>query len=341
LKPNAAVNTSRIRQVVRRAGAVFFLTLLCASGPVCAQQATKIAKIGVLESTSPTSFPERLQAFRRGLSELGYVEGQTVVLEYRWAHGKVADLPALAAQLVSLNVDVIVAGTTAAAVAAKEATKSIPIVFAVPADPVGVGLVVSLARPGGNVTGLTSGNVEIMPKRLELLKEVSGGKFSRVAMLFNPADASNVLAVKAAQDTAKPLGLSIRPYPVNAAEEFEAAFTAMAKDRPDGLLVAAGALTDSHAARLAALAAKIRVPAIYGARGFVEAGGLMSYSAGFSDNYRRAAGYVDKLLRGTKPSDLPVESANIFELAINLRAATSLQLNVPKSLLVRADAVLR
>ena len=341
MQPSFAVDTSRVTGVVRRAGAVLFLALLLSPVTVCAQQLAKIAKIGVLESTSPTSFPDRLQAFRRGLSELGYVEGQTVALEVRWAHGKVSDLPALAAQLVSLNVDVIVAGTTAAAVAAKEATKGIPIVFAVPADPVGVGLVASFARPGGNVTGLTTANVEIIPKRLELLKEVSGGKFSRVAVLFNPADASNVVAVKAAQDTSKPLGISIRPYPVNAAEEFEAVFTAMAKDRPDGLLVAAGALTDSHAPRLAALAASIRVPAIYGARGFVDAGGLMSYSAGFSDNYRRAAGYVDKILRGAKPSDLPVESANIFELAFNLRAATSLQLNVPKSMLLRADVVLR
>ena len=213
--------------------------------------------------------------------------------------------------------------------------------FAVPADPVGVGLVASFARPGGNLTGLTTANVEIISKRLELLKEISGGKMSRVAVLFNPADASNVLVVKTAQDLSKSIGLSIHPYAVNAPEEFEATFAAMAKDRTDGLVVAAGALTDAHASRLADLAAGIRVPAMYSARGFVDAGGLMSYPARFSDNYLRAATYVDKILRGAKPSDLPVEGADIFELVLNLRTATALQLKVPQSILFRADDVIK
>ncbi len=328
-------------QAVRGAGVMAFIVLLLLPFGICAQQPAKIGRIGVLESASPSSFPDRLQAFRDGLAKLGYVEGKNVVVEFRWAQGKTSDLPKLASQLVDLKVDVIVAGTTAAAVAAKAATSRIPIVVAVTADPVGVGLVASYARPGGNVTGLTTGNVEIIPKRLELLKEISGGKVSRVAVLFNPADASNVVVVKAIQGVSKPLGVSVQHYPVNAPEEFQTAFSAMVKDRVDGLLVAAGALTDSHAARLAELAAGNRLPAMYGARGFVEAGGLISYSARFSDNYRRAATYVDKILRGAMPSDLPVESANVFELVVNMRTAAALRLNVPQSILIRADAVLK
>jgi len=324
---------------VRRALTVVCLALLVAPLAVHAQRPAGVARVGLLESSSPSAFPDRVEAFRRGLLALGYVEGQTVVFEYRWAHGKIADLPRLAAELVRVKVDVIVAGTTPAALAAKEASSMIPIVFAVPADPVGVGLVSGFPRPGGNVTGLTTANVEIIPKRLELLKELSGGRVSRGAVLFNPADASNVLVVRATQDAAKRLGLSLRSFPVKSPEDFEAAFSAMATDRIDALMVAAGALTDSHSRKLADLATRIRVPAMYGARGFVEAGGLVSYSASFSDNYRRAATYVDKILRGAAPGDLPVEQASKFELAINLRTAKALGLSIPPSFLLRADLV--
>lgn len=334
-------NINRFMKCFREAGAVVFLAFLFSPFTSHAQPLAKTARIGVLESASPSSFPDRLQAFRDGLAKLGYVEGQNVVLEFRWAQGKTSDLPKLASQLVDLKVDLIVAGTTAAAVAAKAATSRIPIVVAVTADPVGVGLVASYARPGGNVTGLTTANVEIIPKRLELLKEIAGGRISRVAVLFNPADASNVLGVKANQEVAKPMGVSIHPYPVKVPEEFEVAFSAMTRDRIDGVLVAAGALTDTYATRLAELATGARLPAIYGARGFVEAGGLISYSARFSDNYRRAATYVDKILRGARPSDLPVESANVFELVVNMRTAAALQLYVPQSILIRADALLK
>lgn len=309
----------------RRTFTVVFLALLVVTPlAVPARQHARVARVGLLESSSPSAFPDRVEALRRGLSELGYREGHTLSFEYRWAHGKIADLPRLAAELVRVKVDVIVAGTTPAALAARDATSLIPIVFAVPADPVGVGLVSGFPRPGGNVTGLTTANVEIVPKRLELLKELSGERVSRGAVLFNPADASNVLMVRATQDAAKRLGLSLRSFPVKRAEDFEAAFSTMATDRIDALLVAAGALTDSHAGTLADLAARIRVPAMYGARGFVEAGGLVSYSASFSDNYRRAAAYVDKILRGAAPGDLPVEQASKFELAINLRTAKAL-----------------
>jgi putative ABC transport system substrate-binding protein len=238
-----------------------------------------------------------------------------------------------------MNVDVIVAGTTAAALAAKGATGTIPIVFAVAADPVGVGLVASLARPGGNATGLTTANVDIIPKRLQLLTEIARGKVTRVAVLFNPADASNVIVWRNTQEAAAKLGISVRAFAVKSAEDYEPAFSAMAADHVDAAMVAAGALTDSHAGQLAALAARFRVPAMYGARGFVQAGGLVSYSASFSDNYRRAAGYVHKILKGAEPGDLPVEQANRFELAINLRTARELGLNLAPSFRLRADFV--
>jgi putative ABC transport system substrate-binding protein len=324
----------------RRDFAGLSAALALAPDTVRAQRTAGVARVGVLETGSPATFPERVEALRRGLAELGYVDGQNLLLEFRWAHGKTADLPRLAADLVRLKVDVIVAATTVAALAAMEASSAIPIVFAVTADPVGVGLVSSLSRPGRNATGLTTANVEIAPKRLELLKELTGGKVSRAAVLFSPGDASNVIAARALQDAARTLGLSIKPLPVNGAQDFEAAFSAMVSDRIDALLVAAGALMDPHARQLAELAARIRVPAMYGARGFVEAGGLVSYAADFSDNYRRAAAYVHKIMQGAAPGDLPVEQSSRFELAINLRTARQLGLNVPTAFRLRADFVI-
>ena len=317
------------------------LAMLVAPGAARSQQRpAAVARVGVLEGGAPSAFPDRVEALRQGLAELGYVDGQTVVLDYRWAHGQLADLPRLAGELVRAKVDVIVAGTTVAALAAKEAGGEVPIVFAVPADPVGVGLVASLPRPGGRITGLTTGNVEIAPKRLELLKEITAGRISRAGLLFNQADASNVIAARAMHDAARQLALSLRSFTVDSADDFEAAFNAMAAERIDALVVAAGALTDSHAGRLAALAARIRVPAIYGARGFVQAGGLVSYSASFTDNYRRAAAYVHRILHGAAPGDLPVEQANRFELAINLRTARELKLSIAPAFRLRADFVI-
>lgn len=316
------------------------LAILVAPGAVRAQRPVPTVRLGVLEAGAPTAFADRVEALRQGLAELGYVDGQTVALEYRWAHGKLAELPRLAAQLAREKVDVIVAGTTVAALSAKQATSTTPIVFAVSADPVGVGLVASLSRPGGNATGLSTANVDIAPKRLELLKEIVVGNMARPALLYTPSDASNVIAWRATQDAATKLGLTLRAFVVNGAEEYEAAFKAMSADRVDALMVAAGAMADSHAKRLVDLAARFRVPAMYGARGFVEAGGLVSYSASFSDNYRRAAAYVDKILRGAAPGDLPVEQASRFELAINLRTARELGLTIAPAFRSRADLVI-
>jgi len=303
-----------------------------------AQPAAQVPRIGVLESNSSS---KRLVSFKQGLKERGYVEGKSIVFEYRWANGKVAEFPRLAADLVRLKVDVIFAGTTPAVLAARDATNAIPIVFATVADPIGVKLVSSLPRPGGNVTGLTTNNTEVAGKRLEIFKEMLGGKVSRLAMLFNPADASNVLALQTVEDSARKLKVTLRPFPAKGPEDFAGAFSAMASERIDAVLVAAGVLTLAHARDVAELATGARLPAMYGAREFVEAGGLVSYSASFADNYRRAATYVDKILKGAKPADLPVEQATKFELVIHLKTAKALGLTIPQSLLLRADEVIQ
>jgi putative ABC transport system substrate-binding protein len=303
-----------------------------------AQPAAQVPRIGVLESNSSS---KSLVSFKQGLKERGYVEGKSIVFEYRWANGKVAEFPRLAADLVRLKVDVIFAGTTPAALAARDATNTIPIVFATVADPIGVKLVSSLPRPGGNVTGLATNNIEVAGKRLEIFKEMLGGKVSRLAMLFNPADASNVLALQTIEDSARKLKVTLRPFPAKGPEDFAGAFSAMASERIDAVLVAAGVLTLAHARDIAELATGARLPAMYGAREFVEAGGLVSYSASFADNYRRAATYVDKILKGAKPADLPVEQATKFELAINLKTAKALGITIPKDVLLRADEVIQ
>jgi len=321
----------------RSAIAAVVLALLAVPLAAVAQPAAKVPRIGVLESTpSSTS----VEAFKQGLQERGYVEGKSIVIEYRWAHGKVAEFPKLAAELVHLKVDVIFAGTTPAALAARDATNTIPIVFAIVADPVGVKLISSLPKPGGNVTGLTTNNIEVAGKRLEILKEMAGGKVSRGAVLFNPADASNVLFLRATEAPARILGMTLRPFPVKGPEDFQGAFSAMASSQIDSLSVAAGVLTITHARQLAELAAKTRIPAMYGTREFVEAGGLVSYSASFTDNYRRAATYVDKILKGAMPRDLPVEQASKFEFVINRKTAKALGLTLPPSIVLRATQVI-
>jgi putative ABC transport system substrate-binding protein len=303
-----------------------------------AQRTAQVPRIGVLE-TNPSS--KSLVSFKRGLQQLGYVEGESIVFEYRWANGKVAEFPRLAADLVRLKVDVIFAGTTPAALAARDTTATVPIVFAVVADPIGVKLVSSLPKPGGNVTGLTTNNIETTGKRFEVLREMLGGKVSRVALLFNPADASNVLALHVVEALALKLRFTLRPFSVKGQEDLAGAFSAMASERIDSVLVAAGVLTLTHAREIAELATVTRVPAIYATREFVEAGGLVSYSASFADNYHRAATYVDKILKGAKPADLPVEQATKFELVINLKTAKALGLTIPQSLLLRADEVIQ
>jgi ABC-type uncharacterized transport system substrate-binding protein len=317
------------------AGSIF-LAPLGAEG----QQTGKLHRIGFLFYGAPGPSAEA-DAFRQGLQELGYVEGQHFAIEYRFASGQVERLPELATELARLKVDVIVAGSTPAAMASKGATSTIPIVFAIVANPVGAGLITSFARPGGNITGLSSISAELGGKRLELLKEVTP-KASRLAVLYNPADRSNVLVLKELQGSAPALGLTVHPFEVRAPGEFGGAFAAMTRERDHALFVMAGVLTLEHQNRkaLVDLATKSRIPAMWGHRQFVDAGGLMSYAVNPYDQLRRAAFYVDRILKGAKPGDLPVEQPTRYELVINLTAAKALGLTIPQSVLGRADQII-
>ena len=304
-----------------------------------AQQVGKVPRIGFLHYGSPGPSPE-VEAFRQGLRELSYIEGQNIAIEYRFASGGVERLPELAAELVRLKVDVIVTPGTPQSLAAKQATSRIPIVFAVVADAVGAGLIANFARPGGNLTGLTSSSAELGGKRLELLKQVVP-RASRVAVLYNPADRSNVLVLRQLQESVPTLGLTLQPLEVREPREFEGAFVAMTRERAHALFGAAGALTLEHRNTIVDLAAKRRIPAMWGHRQFVDAGGLMSYAVNFHDQIRRAATYVDKILKGAKPGDLPVEQPTKFELVVNLKTAKALGLTIPRSVLLRADEVIQ
>jgi len=268
------------------------------------------------------------------------VEGQNFAIEERWAEGRAERLPDLAADLVRLKVDVIVTGSTPGARAAKQATTKIPIIAVVVGDPVGTGLVASLARPGGNLTGLSDITVDLSAKRLELLKEVAPTA-SRVAVLWNPTHPTNPLQLRETQVAAQALGLTLQPVVVGSSDELERAFAAMMRERASALLVLAETLTLLHRRRLADLAAKNRLPAMYPFREQAEAGGLMSYGPSIPDMYRRAAVYVDKILKGAKPADLPVEQPTRFELVINLKTAKALRLTIPPSVLIRAEEVIR
>jgi putative ABC transport system substrate-binding protein len=314
------------------------LSLLAAPLAADAQQVAKRPRIGLLRPESPPD--PYTEAFQRGLREFGYLEGQNIVIEHRSAEGKADRLPALASELVRLKVDVIVAVSTPAALAAKQATTTIPIVIAYVGDPVGSGLVASLARPGGNITGVSALNVEYSVKWVELLKETIP-TLSRVAVLSNPANPNHVALGREVQGAARALGVTCQVYEVRAPEELEGAFTAMTKARADGLLVLPYPFTFVHARRIADLATKSRLPAVFGFRESVEAGGLIAYAANAPDMFRRAAAYVDKILKGAKPADLPVEQPTKFELVINLKTAKALGLTIPQSILLRADEVIQ
>jgi ABC-type uncharacterized transport system substrate-binding protein len=303
-----------------------------------AQPVGKLPRVGYLFYGSPGPSRE-IDAFRQGLRELGYIEGQSIAVEYRFASGQVERYPELAAELVRLKVDVIVAPATPQALAAKQATSSIPIVFVLVADAVGAGLITNFARPGANITGLTSSSAELGGKRLELLKQMVP-KASRVAVLYNPTDRSNVLVLKQLQESVPTLGLILQPLEVREPREFEGAFVAMTRERAHAMFGTPGALTFEHRKVLVDLAAKHRIPAMWGHRSFVDAGGLMSYAVNLYDQNRQAAVFVDKILKGAKPVDLPVEQPTRFELVINLRPAKALGLTIPPSLLVRADQVI-
>jgi putative ABC transport system substrate-binding protein len=315
--------------------------LLAAPLAATAQQTGKVYRIGYLSGGSST-LTHLIDAFRQGLRELGWVEGQNIVIDYRFAEGRYDRLPDLAAELVRLKVDVIVASPSPPAAAAKNATGTIPIVMiGAGADPVGQGLITSLARPGGNVTGLSySVGQEIFGKQLALLKEAVPN-VRRVAVLWNPAVPGLAPAIKDVKVAARSLGVQIQVLEARGPDDFDSAFAAMAKERPGALLVLVDSMFSFHGTRLARLAAKNRLPAAYTNRLPVEVGGLMSYGPSFSDLWRRAAGYVDKILKGAKPADLPVEQPTKFELVINLKTAKALGLTIPPALLARADEIIQ
>lgn len=305
-----------------------------------AQQAKKIHRIGFLASSAGERLKSRLAAFQQRLRELGYVQGQNIIIELRSAEGKFERLPGLAAELVRLKVDILVAEGAPAAHAAKNATSVVPIVIGNAADPVGTGLVASLARPGGNITGLSDFNLGVVTKRLELLKEVVPSA-SRVAVLLNPANPTNPLQLKEIQAVAPALGVTLLPLEVKGADDIDRAFTAVTKERPGALIVIGDPMIGSHQGRISELVVKNRLPAIYSSRLSTDAGGLMSYGTNFDDLYHRAAIYVDKILRGAKPADLPVEQPTKFEFIINLKTAKQIGLTIPQSVLYRADKVIK
>jgi putative ABC transport system substrate-binding protein len=306
-----------------------------------AQQAAKIARIGLLPVNSATN-PHINEAFRLGLRDLGYVEGRNVVMEVRDAEGKLERFPALAAELVALKVDVIVAPSTPAALAAKQATKTIPIVFASVVDPVTTGLVTSFARPGGNVTGLSFLSPELVGKCLELLTQAVPG-VSRVAALWQPGglpERTEKDILKRAEVAARALGVRLQFVEARGPADIDRAFSDMTRARAGAVTVLPYSMLLNERRRLVDLAIKHRLPAVYGGREFVDAGGLMSYGADLADSWRRAATYVDKILKGAKPGDLPVEQPTKFELVINLKTAKALGLTIPPSLLGRANEVI-
>ncbi len=307
-----------------------------------AQQVAKVPRIGYLTGSRAAN-PHLTEAFRQGLRDLGYVEGRNVVIEYRDAEGKYDRFPALAADLVALKVDVIVVTNTPAALAAKQATRTIPIVLAWVGDPVGSGLVTSLARPGGNVTGLSFLVPELVGKRLELLKQAVPG-VSRVAALWHPGDypeRTEKDILKEADVAARALGVRLQVVEARGPEDFDRAFSDMTRARADAVTVQSTNIFIIEKRRLVDLAAKNRLPAMYIAREFVDAGGLMSYAPNVADVFRHAATYVDKILKGAKPADLPVEQPTKFELVVNLKTAKALGLTIPQSVLIRADEVIQ
>jgi putative ABC transport system substrate-binding protein len=305
-----------------------------------AQQSGKMPRIGVLAAGVPTTYVSRYEAFRHGLRELGYVEGQNIAIEYRYGEGKYERLPALAAELVRLKVDVIVTSSSAETDAAKRATASIPIVFALVGEPLWIDLVASLARPGGNVTGITGGaGPGHTAKQLQLLKEAFP-HISRVAVLRNPANVIQARRWQEVQEAAPALGVALQSREVRTSDDVAGALAAMTTQRPDALLLLPDPLFLHHRASIAAFAARERLPAITGIREYAEAGLLLVYGLNVLDNYRRAAGYVAKILKGAKPADLPVEQPMKFELVVNMKTARALGFTIPESFLLRADEVI-
>ena len=317
-------------------GAVLLASPLAAG----AQPAARVPRIGYLAPSLSPEASRLIGAFRQGLRELGYVEGQNIALEFRSAEGSADRFPALAAELVALKVDVIVAGATLAALPAKQATGTIPIVFPIHTDPVGAGLVASLARPGGNVTGLSFSSEDLTGKRMELLKETIPG-VTRIAVLWKSPNAAALVQLKAAEVAGRALAVSLQILEVRGAEDLEKALQAATQGSSGALLVVDDPFTFLLRKRIVGLAAKSHLPAMYGPKEFAIDGGLMSYGANLEDMFRRAATYVGKILKGAKPADLPVEQPTKFDFVINLKTAKALGLTIPPSVLGRADEVIQ
>ena len=316
------------------------MMLLAVGVTAQAQQPARIHRIGILSPVSGSVFPARVEAFRQRLRQLGYVEGKNILIEYRYAEGKGERLPDLVAELVRLKVDIIVTIGPSATLAAKKASGTIPIVIASAADPVGTGLVSSLAQPGGNITGLSLMAPDLDGKRLELLKEAFP-KVVRVAFLWQPGGTRGNLTLTEMEAAAKALGLKLLSLQVRGLDDFEGAFARAKKERAQALITTTGGLINTQRRQVLDFAAKNRLPAIYHYSEFVEAGGLMSYGPDNTDLWRRAADFVDKILKGAKPADLPVQQATKFEFVVNLNAAKQIGLTIPQKMLARADKVIR
>ena len=317
-------------------GAILFALYVSAR----AQQPKKVSRIGMLMSSSAPSQKSRLDDFRNGLREFGYVERQNILIEYRYANGKLDQLPALVAELVGLKVELIVTTGNEAVHAAKNTTQTLPIVMAFSGDPVAAGFVASLSRPGGNITGLSRINVELTAKQLELLKETIP-RVVLVAVLFNPEGRVPELALKDAKAAATPLGLKLQTLQVQASNDLEIAFRSAASERANAMLVLPGGFLGFRRKHIVDLAAKGRLPTMFGRTEAVEDGGLMSYGATSVNEFRRAAYFVDRILKGAKPADLPVEQPSKFELVINLKTAKQIGLTIPQRVLARADRVIK
>jgi putative ABC transport system substrate-binding protein len=305
-----------------------------------AQVQGRVRRIGYLASADPATTEDVRAAFREGLREHGYVEGQNIAIEYRWTEGALERLPILAAELVRLNVDLIFAWATAAAIAAKRATSTLPIVFVSVADPVASGLVASLSRPGANVTGVSNISRDLMDKMMELLVQVVPG-ISRVAAVRNAPNPSSPLLLQATETAARSLGLQLQAVDVRAPEDFETAFATVTAAHAMGVVVIPDPMYFSQRQRIADLALKNRLPTVFARRENAEAGGLVSYGPSLPDQFRHATSYVDKIFKGAKPADLPVEQPTKFELVINLKTAKALGITIPQALLLRADKVVQ
>ena len=317
------------------------LSVIVAAWPLAAraQQPAKIPRIGFLGNSTATMEANLIGPLRDGLRELGYEEGRNVIIEFRWADGKYDQFPALVAELLAAKVDVIITAGTPATLAIKKATSTVPLVFIAVGDPVGTGVVPNLGRPGGNITGLSSIAPDLEGKRLELLREVVP-KLSHVAFFLNPANAFHTASMRQARVAAQSLGIKLQPMEVNKSEQLDGAFASIVKEKPDALLILADRIFLHNRKRMMEFAIQQRLPSVNAYRELVEAGGLISYGPSYEDMHRRAAVYVDKILKGTKPADLPIEQPTKFTLLINLKTAKTLGLTVPPTLVARADELI-